>query len=108
MNRKTLVISSIVCLTACGLAHACPMCKDSIASPGEANAAQSGLLPYAFNTSIYTMLIGFFLTVGMVAFNLVRGIRNTDTYTQPPSLKSGQSSQGFEVQPSDSSPGETE
>ncbi len=108
MKRRTLALSLLICSAACGLAHACPMCKDSIASPGEANAAQSGLLPYAFNTSIYTMLLGFFATIGLVAFNLVRGIRSTNRYAQSASLKSDQSSRGFEVQPSDSSPGETE
>jgi hypothetical protein len=107
MKRRTIVFGLLICSAACGLAHACPMCKDSIASPGEANAAQSGLLPYAFNTSIYTMLLGFFATIGLVAFNLVRGIRSTN-HTQSASLKSDQSSRGFEVPPSDSSPGETE
>ena len=105
MKRRT-----IACFDAAvplAFAHACPMCKDSIASPGEANAAQSGSLPYAFNTSIYHHASRLLRDDRPGCVNLVRGIRSTD-HTPKASLKSDQSSRGFEVQPSDSSPGETE
>ena len=96
---------------ACSIASACPMCKDSI--PNGETAAQAGSLPGGFNTSIYIMLIGLFATIGLMTIGLVKGIRSTNarivsTSASSDGVTSGQSSRGFEVQPSDSSPGETE
>ena len=90
-----------VSMLACSIASACPMCKDSI--PNGESAAQAGSLPGGFNTSVYFLLLGLFMTIGLISLGLVRGIRSTNTR-----VTSGQNSRGFEVRPSDSSPDETE
>jgi hypothetical protein len=102
---KRFIVS--VSLLICSIASACPMCKDSI--PNGETAAQAGSLPGGFNTSVYIMLVGLFATIGLMTLGLVKGIRSTNAQIAPKSSTSSpQSSRGFEVQPSDSSPDETE
>lgn len=87
-------VRSLVFLTFALLAHlaaACPMCKDSISAAKGAIAGPGGGGPgggdgggsvaSGFNTSIYLMLVMFFFALGLVAFNLTRGIRSPQ---QPP------------------------
>jgi hypothetical protein len=65
------------------LAAACPMCRDSIAAakdtiagPGAGlNASGGTSVASGFNLSIYMMLAAFLFALGIVAFNLGRGIR---------------------------------
>jgi hypothetical protein len=107
----SLSLFVLVSLSLCSIASACPMCKDSI--PNGETAAQAGTLPGGFNTSVYIMLVGLFATIGLVSLGLVKGIRSTNARIASGSLNqdpftSPQSSRGFEVQPSDSSPDETE
>ena len=97
MKRWILTLSFL----ACSIVSACPMCKDSI--PNGETAAQAGSLPGGFNTSVYILLVGLFATIGLMTLGLVRGIRSTNTR-----ITGSQSSRGFEVRPSDSSPDETE
>ena len=86
----------------CSIASACPMCKDSIPN-GETNGNQAGSLPGGFNNSVYFILLGLFATLGLVSFNLIKGIRNSDKrFTTP------QNSPGSEAQSSGSSQDETE
>src|SRR5882724_4017147 len=99
MKRSIIFLSFL----ACSIASACPMCKDSIPN-GETNAAQAGSLPGGFNTSVYILLVGLFVTIGLTTLGLVKGIRSTNVRITSGGVKSGQNSRGFEVRPSDSSP----
>ena len=97
-----LLALTLVILIA-GAASACPMCKDSLAKAstdgpssggffsGGSVGGGGGSVGGGFNNSIYTMLIGFFGAVGVVAFNITRGIRNSgvrDRRNQDENLKS--------------------
>ena len=101
---KRFVVS--LSFLACSIASACPMCKDSI--PNGESAAQAGSLPGGFNTSVYFLLLGLFATIGLTTFGLVKGIRSTNVRVTSTPITSAKNSRGFEVQPSDSSPDETE
>src|SRR3954467_9933673 len=101
MKRWMHALSLAFALAACGLASACPMCKDSI--PNGESAAQAGSLPGGFNTSVYILLLGLFATIGLMTLGIVRGVRSTNMR-----ITSSQSLRGFEVRPSDSSPDEIE
>ena len=69
MKRWTpLLAALILSLAIAGLAHACPMCKDSTGT-SEANVTRG------FGHSVYIMLGGLFGTLGLITWNLVRGIR---------------------------------
>ena len=63
-----LLLTLVLCVALAGLAHACPMCKDSTGT-SEANVTRG------FGHSVYIMLGGFFGTLGIITWNLVRGIR---------------------------------
>jgi len=91
MKAKTFILSALVLLAACGLAAACPMCKDSIPNGEAATAAQAGSLPSGFNYSVYYMLSGLFVTLGMISTVVYRGIRSTNVRLP----------RGFEVKPLD-------
>ena len=72
----SLLLAVIVIAAFAGAAWACPMCKDSIASAkNDLEQTAGGSVAGAFNTSIYTLLVGFFGALGLVGFHLVRGIR---------------------------------
>ena len=96
---------AILSIFACGIVSACPMCKDSIPNGETSSPAQGGFLPGGFNLSVYVLLGGLFCTIGFIAVGLVKGIRSTNARMN---VTSGKSSRGFEVRPSDSSPGGTE
>jgi hypothetical protein len=60
---------------------ACPMCKDSLVTT-KADAVSSSLfagggagVSGGFNYSIYCMILGFFLALGVVIVNVGRGLR---------------------------------
>jgi hypothetical protein len=69
---KKAVLTLIVLLVMTSLAAACPMCKDSIPNT-DAQAAVS--MPSAYNYSVYYMLGGLFLTLGLVLGVIVKGVR---------------------------------
>lgn len=72
----SLLLVVVVVAAFAGAAWACPMCKDSIASAkNDLEQTAGGSVAGAFNTSIYTLLLGFFGALGLVSFQLVRGIR---------------------------------
>ena len=79
MNRRLLGVLLLTFVLAGPLASACPMCKDSIPyTENAANAGQnSGSLPGGFNYSVYYMLGGLFLTLGVASAAIYKGIRST-------------------------------
>ena len=79
MKAKRILIAVALILLCvvlfAGAAYACPMCKDSLATAkNDLQQTGSASVGGAFNRSIYTMIVGFFTALGIVAFNLVRGI----------------------------------
>jgi hypothetical protein len=69
MKRWTpLLLAIVVTLLVAGVASACPMCKDS-------TGTSEGLVTRGFGHSVYIMLGGFFGCLGIITYNLVRGIR---------------------------------
>ena len=81
MNRWTPYLTLLLLVLFVGLATACPMCKDSLQASKADGASASlfagngGGVAGGFNYSIYTMILGFFTALGVVAFNIIRGIR---------------------------------
>jgi hypothetical protein len=72
----SLLLVVIVVVAFAGAAWACPMCKDSIATTkNDLEQTAGGSVASAFNTSIYTLILGFFGALSLVSFHLVRGIR---------------------------------
>jgi hypothetical protein len=69
---------------------ACPMCRDSIGASGSAGAVAPGAgdtslfagagggISGGFNVSIYLMFFGFAACLGIVMYNIVRGVRATN------------------------------
>src|SRR5262245_62398776 len=94
MKTRALLVSCVLLLSACGSVSACPMCKDSIPNGEAATAAQAGSLPSGFNYSVYYMLSGLFLTIGLISTIVYKGIRSTNVRVP----------RGFEVKPLDSEP----
>jgi hypothetical protein len=58
-----------------GVASACPMCKDSIPN---SDAQEAGSLPGGFNMSVYYMLSGLFVTIGLVTGVITKGVKSTN------------------------------
>jgi hypothetical protein len=78
LSRFAILLAvAIICIALFATAAwACPMCKDSLASTkNDLQQTGSASVGGAFNKSIYTMILGFFSALGIVAFNLYRGIR---------------------------------
>ncbi|MGH7213731.1 MAG: hypothetical protein ACREIT_03070 [Tepidisphaeraceae bacterium] len=75
-----------VALVVTSAAVACPMCKDSIPNGEGASAppsvgagpGMSAGAPWGFNFSIYYMLAGMLLVLGLVVRTSVKGIRSAD------------------------------
>ena len=89
MKRYTPLLTIVLTLALCGVAAACPLCKDSIPS---SDAQAAGALPGGFNYSIYVMLPGLFAVIGGFGFFVVKTIRQTDmSHTR----------RGFDVRPPD-------
>ena len=93
MKRRMLTLAGILAISVCAVAAACPMCKDSIPN-GESASHQAGSLPSGFNYSVYYMLGGLFLTLGMVGTAVYKGLRSTNVHVDP-------RLRGFEVKPKD-------
>ncbi len=73
MSRFAIILLATALLAA--TAHACPMCKDSVANTDASNAAA---LPGGFNASIYVMLGGFFAVLSFVGGVIYRGVKSSD------------------------------
>jgi hypothetical protein len=74
----TVLLVLAICLILAGAASACPMCKDStgqVTATGFSNDASGSGVTRGFGYSVYTMLLGFFGAVGLISYNLFRGIR---------------------------------
>src|SRR5436190_21972767 len=94
MKRCTLILVASITLSVAGLAAACPMCKDSIPNGEAATAQQAGSLPSGFNYSVYYMLSGLFVTLGLISTIVYKGIRSTNVSI--PRIP-----RGFDVKPED-------
>jgi hypothetical protein len=80
MSRVTPLLAIVLVLALCGIAAACPLCKDAVPS---SDAQAAGALPGGFNVSIYVMLMGLFAVIGGFGFFIVKTIRQTDaTHTR--------------------------
>ena len=67
-----LSLATVLCFAS--LAHACPMCKDSIPS---SDAQQAGSLPGGFNNSVYLLLVGLITVTGTVVAFIIKTVRQT-------------------------------
>jgi hypothetical protein len=75
----TTITTTAFTLLPAAIACACPMCKDSIPN---SDAQQAGSLPGGFNTSVYFMLVAFFVMLGLSIGVITKGIRNTNAQMQ--------------------------
>jgi hypothetical protein len=75
MKRLSWIIALALLLLPAGLALACPMCKESIPN---SDAQEAASLPGGFNMSVYYMLIGLFVAIGLVSGVITRGVRSTN------------------------------
>jgi len=76
MNKRLLTTIATTALTLLpSVLFACPMCKDSIPN---SDAQQAGSLPGGFNFSVYYMLIGFLVTLGISVGVITKGVLNTN------------------------------
>jgi hypothetical protein len=92
MKRYTPLLTAVLTLALCGVAAACPLCKDAIPS---SDAQAPGSLPGGFNYSIYIMLTGLFAVIAGFGFFVVKAIRQTDiSHTR----------RGFDVTPPNDKP----
>src|SRR5688572_20035516 len=91
MSRVTPLLAIVLVLALCGVAAACPLCKDSIPN---SDAQAAGALPGGFNVSIYVMLMGLFAVIAGFGFFVVKTIRQTDSVN---------TRRGFDVTPPDDS-----
>jgi hypothetical protein len=72
MRGQTFLLSLTFVLALTAAAVACPACKDTVANT---DAQTAGSVGAGFNASIYVMLGGFFVALGMVIRTIVRGMR---------------------------------
>ena len=78
MKHRILIIAFLTIFSFPAFAPACPMCKDSIPNGEAATAQQAGSLPSGFNYSVYYMLSGLFVTLGLISTIVYKGIRSTN------------------------------
>ena len=74
MRRWTSLLTLCLVLLFCGIALACPECKDSVANTDARNATN---VAAGYNLSIYVMLGAFLTVLGMVLRVLVKAIRSS-------------------------------
>jgi hypothetical protein len=72
LRARNILLAAVVVIAFAGIASACPLCNDSIAST---DSAGSPGISDAFNTSIYVMLGSFLGVLGLVAGIIIKGIR---------------------------------
>lgn len=73
MRRWTILTTLCLVLLLCGIALACPDCKDSVANTDARNATN---VAAGYNLSIYVMLGAFFAVLGLVLRVLVKAVRS--------------------------------
>jgi len=56
---------------------ACPLCKDSVPNSG---GEAGGSLPTGMNNSVYFMLGGFFVVLGLITGIVIKGVRDTNNH----------------------------
>lgn len=59
---------------------ACPLCKNSVPA---SDAEAGGSLPNGINNSVYFMLVGFFIVLGLVSSVIVKGVRDANLHSNP-------------------------
>ena len=59
------------------LAIACPLCKDSVPN---SDAQSAGNVANGMNNSVYFMLVGFFVVLGLITGIVVKGVRDTNNH----------------------------
>jgi hypothetical protein len=72
MKRFLFILLALALFT--GIAHACPMCKDSIPN---SDASEASGVPIGFTYSVYLMLAGFLSVLGLISGIVVKGVRST-------------------------------
>ena len=77
MKRLIAIIVLLTMGLSAAAASACPMCKDSIPNSEDTDAALAGTVPSGFNYSVYYMLGGLFLCIGLSTTAIVKGVRST-------------------------------
>jgi hypothetical protein len=75
MNRRLICLTATALTLISNIAMACPMCKDSIPN---SDAAQATSLPGGFNLSVYYMLVSLFVTIGLCATVITKGVKSTN------------------------------
>ena len=62
------------------IVQACPMCKEAISAASAEDQELGANLPQAMNNSIYFMVSVPYVTLGVVAFLIIRGVRKNRAY----------------------------
>jgi hypothetical protein len=73
MKRVLTVLVVVLCLSAAALA--CPNCKEQLPNT---DAVTSASVPNGINTSIYYMLGGLFVIMGLMGRMIFKVVRETD------------------------------
>jgi hypothetical protein len=77
-----LLIMIGVLVPSSGSLHACPLCKDAIASPGADGEEEINNAPAAYNNSIYLMVGVPYILLGSVGFLIYRGCQKNAAFQQ--------------------------
>ncbi|CAN5381642.1 hypothetical protein BH10PLA1_BH10PLA1_07100 [soil metagenome] len=77
MTRRTLILTVLLMTAFAGVAHACPMCKDSIPNSDVSGAVS---VPSGFNMSVYCMLGGFLSLLALISGMIYKGVSDTNLY----------------------------
>jgi hypothetical protein len=76
MKPTRFILTLVFALCLASLAHACPLCRDTAATvKNDLDQTGAASLGGGFNHSIYFMFTGLLAALGIVAFNLTKGIR---------------------------------
>jgi hypothetical protein len=84
MKKRSAAVAFVLSTILPTIVMACPFCNESIP---ESDALQRSSLPGGFNASVYYMLIGLFMSIGLVSGVITRGVRSTNARMRvtPPS-----------------------
>ncbi len=74
---KRYCFSLVVVLTLAGVAHACPMCKDSIPNSDVTNPVTVG---GGFNASVYLMLGTFLAMLALISGVIYKGVADSNRF----------------------------
>ena len=74
-----LLLTLVLCLALAGLAHACPMCKDSIPNSDVTNPVTVG---GGFNASVYIMLCTFLATLALISGVIYKGVSDSNRFNE--------------------------